>query len=442
MSDAGKETRSGRRLVLLAALAAVAGVGMTPFGGWLESFVHGTGTRWRDAYVALESPELSLAADPAQRERLLLALAQADGEPPVGLRVGPRLHAPGILARLRYETYDENGERLETWQVRALVPGIGGEGGPWWEGGCPRPCQEEVERSGGTRLYRSGNPGIAGEWVLRMPVGQTFDLRPQPLQTQDILDWETRHQPLKYVTKEGRGVRQPDRIRVTLEDACPARARAGTALRLEVIPNAAIPIPQGFSTLRWVQLDGCGALAPFPPPPPREPPVRVAVEAPAAVRLEAVLLRRDPASGRAALKVNEAWLRSRGVVVLFQVEDLCRYDAAADRWQRLPAPDPRVSWRLESLPEAEIVRGERTAFELPAETALFWVRWREQEDSARSPRGPYNAIRRDELATSGPVLCNDIALVPEAAGRVAACVPFNDHAQARLVPDPAETCGK
>jgi hypothetical protein len=43
-------------------------------------------------------------------------------------------------------------------------------------------CREEIERSTGTVIRRSGEAGIAEEWVLRMPVGQPFNLKP-PLQT-------------------------------------------------------------------------------------------------------------------------------------------------------------------------------------------------------------------------------------------------------------------
>ena len=69
-----------------------------------------------------------------------------------------------------------------------MVPTIGNGEGPVWREACPPPCDEELARTGGLRLMRSGEPGIASEWVLRMPVGKTFDLRPRPLLTQDILD--------------------------------------------------------------------------------------------------------------------------------------------------------------------------------------------------------------------------------------------------------------
>ena len=47
--------------------------------------------------------------------------------------------------------------------------------------------------------------------------------------------------------------------------------------------------------------------------------------------------------------------------------------------------------------------------------------------------------RQKALAVSGPILCNDVDLNP-APGRVAACVPFADRAEARLVPSSPEAC--
>ena len=71
---------------------------------------------------------------------------------------------------------------------------------------------------------------------------------------------------------------------------------------------------------------------------------------------------------------------------------------------------------------------------LPEEIALFRVRWTEDEDPPGSGRAVHEA-----LAVSGPILCNDVDLNP-APGRVAACVPFADRAEARLVPSSPEAC--
>ena len=197
-----------KRLAAAAALLAMLWVAAsllaarTPFGGWVRSLAFGV--RWQDAYVALETAEANLPRDPRERERLLLALAQVDGAAPANMPSGPRLHRAGTVARLRYEALDEVGEAYDTWEVRALVPplpALDDTSGPLGRPGCPAECREALAR-GGTRLERSGDPGLAPEWVLRMPVGRTLDLGPQPIATQDLFDREPRRLGLQSV-REG-----------------------------------------------------------------------------------------------------------------------------------------------------------------------------------------------------------------------------------------------
>jgi hypothetical protein len=252
----------GRVAVSLVALGALA---ITPFGGWLQSFFYGSGVRWHEAYSALEAAETNLPRDERERERLLIASARTESEPPIGMKVGPRLHPAGTLARLHYETLDERGERLNDWEVRALVPRLADDEDPFWRERCNRPCKEELERGEGTWIRRSGDPGIAPEWVLRMPIAKTFEVIPGALRTQDILDSAPRRISLRYVQVGDRPALHPAKIRVTLVEACPATVRMGTALNLEIYPNAIVPIPSGFNTSRWAQLDGCGKLAQLPP---------------------------------------------------------------------------------------------------------------------------------------------------------------------------------
>lgn len=125
--------------------------------------------------------------------------------------------------------------------------------------------------------------------------------------------------------------------------------------------------------------------------------------------------------------------------VVFHVVKVCRYDAAAGGWQHLPPPDPRPSNRLVPLSPEDASKGDRVAFELPQETELFWLQWGEQGEDNRSSR----RIRfRDTLVTSGPVLCNDVALGPAPPDQVAACLPYADRAEARFVRSPREACGR
>lgn len=252
---------------LVVPVALVAWLLSTPIGRWLETSAFGFGARWQDAYTALDTADANLPRDPRERERLLLAWAQIDSPKPVDLGIGPRVHPTGTFARLRYETFDENGERLEEWRVRALVPTIGNGNGPFWREPCARECWQAIDRSDGIRLQRSGVPGIAEEWVLRMPVGRTFGLPVAPLTFQDIFDDRRHSLGIGTVRVGDRFLRRPGRITVTLEEACAAKVRVGSVTDLEFFPGAIVPVPRRFVTTRWAQMDGCGGSVPWPSQP-------------------------------------------------------------------------------------------------------------------------------------------------------------------------------
>ena len=420
----------------LALLAAIAWICVTPFGGWVQSFFFGTGVRWQNAYIALDTAESNLPRNERDRDRLLLANAMTDGEPPVGLKMGPRLHPVGTLAHLRYEIFDENGDSMDSWQVRALVPNIGNGEGPFWREPCRKACRDEIAQSSGTHIRRSGEAGIAEEWVLRMPVGQSFNLKPAPLQTQDILDTRPRRVPLGSVRVDTKSVPVPSKILVTLIKACAADVRMGTAMNFEFNESSMIPVPRGFVVSRWAQLDGCGKLEPFDPPPAGSPVRRtiVRVDPP---DLHAVIAHRDTKTGIATLRVDEAWLQKHNMPIVFHVNLICRYDAASDQWQLLPRPGDRRSWRLAPASDAEMALGNRVAYELPKETALYWLHWSEWNEVNAVER---LTVYRNSLVFSGPVQCNDVRMGEPPPGKIAACVPFDNRAEARFVPAPAQPC--
>jgi hypothetical protein len=121
--------RAGWIGVALFAAAAVY-VGGTPFGGWLQSWLYGSGIRWQAAYRALDAEGPSGVTD---IERRRLAWAHAEDEPPAGLGDTRRLHRPGTLARLRWKTFD----------VRCSRRGRCTR----WCRGCPTSSRREVSRS-------------------------------------------------------------------------------------------------------------------------------------------------------------------------------------------------------------------------------------------------------------------------------------------------------
>ena len=390
------------------ALLVVAGLILVALTAIVRSTVNKS-----DAYRALGVTDI---ADDGVR----LANAEVESEPPTGLPAGPRIHQRPTLAHLRYETFGADGNRLDQWEVRALVPSISDPGvrdGAY--AACPAECQAELSH-GAIRVVNGGDPGIGGEWVLRMPLNKPFELGRRPLSTRDILDDRPRQ------------VSMPSRVSVTLLDVCAAHVQVTSITRLEFFPDAIVPIPRGLRTYRWLQLEGCGPLTPHarvvePPPPPREPP-------PQAPEIRAIALRRRTGTGFATLEVDESWFARSAAPIEFVLRGVCRYDADTDRWTALAMPHENVSTRIGPMANDQRPTS-RVVARLPEEIALFFVRWVERAAGDRSAR---NQTFHESLATSGPMLCNDVDLGPAPAGKVAACVPFADRAQARLVAEPKD----
>ena len=445
----------------------------TPFGGWVRSLAFGV--RWQDAYAALETAEANLPRDPRERERLLLAWAQVDGAAPANMPSGPRLRRAGTVARLRYEALDEVGEAYDTWEVRALVPplpALDDTSGPLGKPGCPAECREALAR-GGMRLERSGDAGIAPEWVLRMPVGGALDLGPQPIATQDLFDREPRRLGLQSVRQGDHGILRPAGLRVTLLEACEANVRTGSITHLDFEPSVIVPILRGFRRRWWAQADGCAGLlqpparaeaapvlpAPAPPPVPESPPLPTPAHeplptrkpipvSPSVPRIAAppppqglqtgtpalwVHVSREPVTGFLSLRVDEAALERHGRPLYFEARDICRYDVAVDKWRLEPWSLPSRRIRIQPRAAGEAGAEERVALYLPREAGLFRVRWIEADANG-------GQTARETRLTSGAILCNDMMLGPPPPGRIPACVPFPDRAEARFVPQPPEEC--
>lgn len=151
----------------------------------------------------------------------------------------------------------------------------------------------------------------------------------------------------------------------------------------------------------------------------------------------AISVRRATKTGFNAVQVDESLLR-RPTNFLFR--GICRYDPDTRHWQQVPWSLIGVPTRLDPRPPGPGAIKTRVLVDLPREVGLFCVYWTES-DPAMAGLTPPGAIWREELAVSGPMLCNDIHLGPAPAGFVAACVPFPDRAEARFVPMPDEECG-
>jgi hypothetical protein len=143
----------------------------------------------------------------------------------------------------------------------APLPWMVGENGERLELDCPDPCREALAKGGGVLLPGSGEPGIGAEWVLRMPLGEGFDLGPQSLTTRDVFSQEPHRVAIESRRVGDRDLLFPANLRVTLVGACPARVRVGAVARLRFYEHATIPIPRGFEIQRWLQMNGCDELA-------------------------------------------------------------------------------------------------------------------------------------------------------------------------------------
>ncbi|MBY0401629.1 hypothetical protein K2X89_15150, partial [Myxococcota bacterium] len=218
----------------------------------------GIGVRWENAYEAFGMRQWSQphAKGPSDIERAELALV--DEELARDLDAHPRLHAPGTLATLRYESLGVDGEVLDRWRVRAIVPMLGGgEAESIWDEGCPPACQQALEKMQGIRLTGPGAAGLETERILRMPVGTTTEIPAQDLVTQDAFDSTRKQIRLRSYTEQGQSISVPVRVRVTLVEACEADISVGHATELELAPFAIVPIPMGFRERSWVQMNGC-----------------------------------------------------------------------------------------------------------------------------------------------------------------------------------------
>src|SRR4029079_1220800 len=105
---------------------------------------------------------------------------------------------------------------------------------------------------------------------------------------------------------------------------------------------------------------------------------------------------------------------------------LWRYDPNSDRWIR----QSQETVRNILLRPAPISGLSTNVDELlwPVEIGLYWVSFTE------------NGASRSSFVFKGPVACNDVCLGEPPKGKVPACVPFKDSAEARFVPDPKIHC--
>jgi hypothetical protein len=378
--------------------------------------------RWQDAYRALGVVD----GGP-----LAVAQAMAENDPPEHLALGERVHAPGTLMRLRYEKLDDAGAPIASFELRALVPPLPyfGADAPGSELGtleCGEPCQNQLAAARAVLIQHSGSAGLADEWLLRMPVGQSYSLGKRSLVLQDI--GERRSRTLVQAT-----------FRVSVLEACSARLRIGAATRLALAEFAILPVPIGLRTSRWVQLEGCQSLmnaAPSPDelgPPPAVPPPPASLRRLWVDRADWESVRPGRSGGALGwviLRVDEEWLAQNGQPRAFHLLRACRYQQGMNRWMPLRQPEGDGDISVQAADS----KVERVAYHFPQEDGLYFAEWTERVKGVSGP------LHRIVIPTGGDT-CRVSDLPPPAPGQVLACVPSYQMSDTALVPDPVANCG-
>jgi hypothetical protein len=110
-----------------------------------------------------------------------------------------------------------------------------------------------------------------------------------------------------------------------------------------------------------------------------------------------------------------------------ELKDLAvwRYDPGGDRWM-IVRGDVVGAVLFEPIGRQEDPATTRPLRADPI--GLYWVSWTQ------------DGVPRGTLIFRGPVQCNDIELGDPPPGKVAACVPSENSATARFVPDPRLYC--
>jgi hypothetical protein len=346
-----------------------------------------------------------------------------DNEPPAGLPIKQRLHSPGSLVKLRYQQIDDSGAAVATYEVRALAPPLPAFPPNY----CPKPCRDQLQSSGAALIDRSGQAGLADEWLLRMPVGRTFTLGRRSLQIQDIEQKQSRAAP--YANYQ-----------VTLLDICQAKVRIGKSTSFQFSTDSVVPVPKGFVTRRWVQLEGCRALMQARPPAALSGPVQEWEKPQPHFRtswpgsmadFEAVQPSQPLGQPEVTLVAAEPWITRHGQPVVFHMLRACHFEPAAARWVVQPAPEGDI----EIAPSAPSTPTIRIVHQFPELNALLFAEWVELwPDKTRH--------EHRFLVPPKQGSCFEKTLPEPAAGQIVACVPVSGNSETMLVPDPERLCGK
>jgi hypothetical protein len=115
--------------------------------------------------------------------------------------------------------------------------------------------------------------------------------------------------------------------------------------------------------------------------------------------------------------------------VEFSLLGIWRYVPKTDRWARVLKFAMPQTVTIQPVPTASgHGKASRRILEMPEQIGLYWVAWKE------------NGKSEGCFIFNGPVGCNDLEIGDPPAGKVAACVPFENFGKAQFVPDPRLHC--
>ena len=210
--------------------------------------------------------------------------------------------------------------------------------------------------------------------------------------------------------------------------------RVGLVTGIEFHEHATVPIPKGLRTRRWVQLDGCAALAKRAPPRPQAVAVApVPQEAPAYAYAPpplGLIVPQRGAVGRAALVVDETAMLRHSQPVHVRFQRVCRFEAAQNRWSASPLPDAM------EISGPGLMNRTRVALRFEEGPGLHWAQWTEATDSGRGESKDFALV----VAAGTSTDCRKGELPPPGPGEISLCVPRHGAAEPRAIPDPAVSC--
>jgi hypothetical protein len=149
---------------------------------------------------------------------------------------------------------------------------------------------------------------------------------------------------------------------------------------------------------------------------------------------ELVYAARD--GGRCSVRVRTPIVATRAKPPTVTLQALCRYQPGSDRWApvALPSPTSRLARPNPHTPTARSMASDTLLFDVTALAAI------EKDPALIALEWTVEGTRSSALLACGGILCQDLDFRPMPPGKVAACLPGRQSAEALFVTDPELDC--